>query len=471
MQEETNTNAAHEQQNVSALEHNYYEVGRELLSKPNLLGDLVELEAGNSILVFCNTPSDTDFVEVMLKKRGVSAQKLIGNVPQPKLERAIEQVKNKELSVIVLTDIAARNLDFSLFQAVINYSVPQDPETYIDRCGCSKPGAAIKKIATLVTALELANFHYLKKGLGFEPVQSNEPDQKALLAARINGLKAIAAKEPAVQDENLRQIVSLVLADSNKDDLITLLLHNTLSVLPALRSAANKQNEPSDDIDMDDRPERGSGRRRDSRDRDGREDRGNRSYGNRGDGGNRSRRSRSNYDDNNGSYEGLPRIDEDGELVGDDSGDSGDSGYRRHSRDRGDSRGGERGGRGGRSDRRSDAPLKKDARVYLGIGSQDQFSKDDLIKVLKETSTVEDSDIKHISIRGHYSFFDINDQKSDGVLEHLSNATGPNGKSYAASKAISINAVSAEDKEQNTGGDNQDADAYEEAPAEEHVDY
>ena len=78
------------------MEHIYYEVGTSLLAKPQALCDLVELESGHSCVVFCNSPSDADFADVILKKRGLASLKLIGYVPQIKLSKAIQQLQKKQ---------------------------------------------------------------------------------------------------------------------------------------------------------------------------------------------------------------------------------------------------------------------------------------------------------------------------------------------------------------------------------------
>jgi superfamily II DNA/RNA helicase len=54
------------------MEHIYFEVGTSLLAKPQALCDLVEYESGHSVIIFCNSPSDADFADVILKKRGVA---------------------------------------------------------------------------------------------------------------------------------------------------------------------------------------------------------------------------------------------------------------------------------------------------------------------------------------------------------------------------------------------------------------
>ena len=115
------------------MEHLYYEVGTSLLAKPQALCDILELEGGNTCIVFCNSPSDADFADVILKKRGIPSIKLVGYVPQIKLSKAIQQIQKKEVMALVLTDVAARGVPIEEFHVVVNYSVPTDPEVYFHR--------------------------------------------------------------------------------------------------------------------------------------------------------------------------------------------------------------------------------------------------------------------------------------------------------------------------------------------------
>jgi superfamily II DNA/RNA helicase len=99
---------------------------------------------------------------VILKKRGIPSIKLVGYVPQIKLSKAIQQVQKGEISALVLTDVAARGVPLEEFDVVVNYSVPTDPEVYFHRYA-TETECKTKKVVSLVAALDLSNFHYLKK--------------------------------------------------------------------------------------------------------------------------------------------------------------------------------------------------------------------------------------------------------------------------------------------------------------------
>ncbi|MCO6431553.1 MAG: DbpA RNA binding domain-containing protein [Deltaproteobacteria bacterium] len=422
MQEETTNTELPSQDKKGTVDHRHYEAGRELLAKPTLLGELVEIQAGVPILVYCNTPSDTDFVEVMLKKRGVSAQKLIGNVPAPRLQRAEEQVKSGEIQVIVLTDIAARSLDQSLFEVVINYSVPPDVDTYHIRSGRDNDAAAFSKVLTLVSPLELANFLSLKKTHGLDIPKGEQPSAEELEKAQTDNLAVKASKEQGAGEEKTRRLANLILTHEKRDEIVALLVHNSFTVIPGLRAAigkaeAEEEYDYDDDRGNSDRGERGD-RGRSRGERGGRQQRGSRDSFRRG-------RGRDDYGDQE-SYEGLPA----------DAYESGDEEVRDH----GNRSGGGRGLRK-RGQRGSSGPARKDTRVYLGAGLTQNLSKDGLLELIESRCDLPRSEIKHVSIRSNCAFFDLPEEQAEQVLEKLNSVGDFSGHPLMPKKAISINAV------------------------------
>lgn len=289
MQEEAITTGTPQQHPAPATEHIYYEVGRELLAKINALCDLIECAGLPKTIVFCNTPSDTDFVEVMLKKRGISAQKLIGNVPPVKLQKAIEQIGTGELSVLVVTDIAARGVNLGLFDLAFNYALSADADVYLDRSGLREGQTPVKRAICLINPLDIASFHFTKKGTGIEPEKRELPSAEELVDARAKVLGHQAARSAAGFSDQTKRLADLVMKEKDLKSIVTLLVHNTFETIPALRAAAAKieaQAEEEQAFGADDDDEFGSaGNRERSPGRGMRSDRGERSSGDgRGDG-------------------------------------------------------------------------------------------------------------------------------------------------------------------------------------------
>ena len=103
--------------------------------KRKLLYHLIRNESLNNVLVFTRTKHGADNVVKALKKNGVEAGAIHGDKSQGARQRVLEAFKNKELSVLVATDIAARGIDIESLPYVINFDLPNIPETYVHRIG------------------------------------------------------------------------------------------------------------------------------------------------------------------------------------------------------------------------------------------------------------------------------------------------------------------------------------------------
>src|SRR5210317_78552 len=102
--------------------------------KPSLLIHLLE-ELEGSVLVFGRTKHGCDKVVRILEKKGVSAAAIHGNKSQNARQKALKGFKDGTVRVLVATDIAARGIDISGLEHVVNYELPNIPETYVHRIG------------------------------------------------------------------------------------------------------------------------------------------------------------------------------------------------------------------------------------------------------------------------------------------------------------------------------------------------
>ncbi len=139
----------------------YFEVGER--DKFEALTRIIDIEPEFYGLVFCRTKSDVDRVANRLVERGYDAEGLHGDLSQFQRERVYKKFKSKHINILVATDVAARGLDVSNLSHVINYAIPQDPESYVHRIGrtgrAGKQGTAI----TFVTPAEYRSLLYIQR--------------------------------------------------------------------------------------------------------------------------------------------------------------------------------------------------------------------------------------------------------------------------------------------------------------------
>ncbi|MBN1685270.1 MAG: DEAD/DEAH box helicase [Spirochaetales bacterium] len=122
-----------EQLTVDEITQELYHVSRD--EKVNLLLGILKKEKPENALIFCNTKSGVYDLSERLNRNGYRSQYIIGDLPQKKRIRVIDQLKSGELSYLVATDVAARGLHVDDLALVVNYDLPEDPENYVHRIG------------------------------------------------------------------------------------------------------------------------------------------------------------------------------------------------------------------------------------------------------------------------------------------------------------------------------------------------
>ncbi|MBU1099103.1 MAG: DEAD/DEAH box helicase [Bacteroidetes bacterium] len=118
---------------VEAIKQSLYYVARP--DKKNLLIHLLKDPAIVSALVFTRTKHGADIVAKVLNKANILSEAIHGNKSQNARQRALNNFKEKKTRVLVATDIAARGIDIDELSHVINYEIPNIPETYVHRIG------------------------------------------------------------------------------------------------------------------------------------------------------------------------------------------------------------------------------------------------------------------------------------------------------------------------------------------------
>ena len=118
---------------IERIEQNIYHV--EAAGKRDLLVGILGDPALSRVLVFARTKHRTNRVAEHLGKRGISAEAIHGNKSQGARQRALKRFRAGEVRVLVATDIAARGIDVDGVTHVINYELPNEPESYVHRIG------------------------------------------------------------------------------------------------------------------------------------------------------------------------------------------------------------------------------------------------------------------------------------------------------------------------------------------------
>jgi superfamily II DNA/RNA helicase len=103
--------------------------------KSSLLADVLRSEPIDRALVFTRTKHGADRVVRHLVKAGLPAEAIHGNKSQGQRERALSSFRQGGIRILIATDIAARGIDVDGISHVVNFDIPNVPETYVHRIG------------------------------------------------------------------------------------------------------------------------------------------------------------------------------------------------------------------------------------------------------------------------------------------------------------------------------------------------
>lgn len=132
-------------------------------AKPILLAQILKQEQVNRALVFTRTKHGADKVVKGLERAGIPAHAIHGNKSQNHRERVLAAFRSGEIRTLVATDIAARGIDVDGISHVVNFDLPNIPETYVHRIGRTARAGADGVAISLCAGEEIAYLRDIEK--------------------------------------------------------------------------------------------------------------------------------------------------------------------------------------------------------------------------------------------------------------------------------------------------------------------
>jgi ATP-dependent RNA helicase DeaD len=139
----------------------YFEVPER--QKFETLSRLLDMESPELAIIFGRTKRRVDELSEALQKRGYSADGLHGDLSQNQRDAVMRKFRDGSIDVLVATDVAARGLDVSGVTHVINFDLPQDPESYVHRIGRTGRAGREGVAWTFVTPREIDHLHFIER--------------------------------------------------------------------------------------------------------------------------------------------------------------------------------------------------------------------------------------------------------------------------------------------------------------------
>ena len=196
-------------QSTSQADQIYYEVKES--DKVEALTRIIDRDPAFYGVVFCRTKLQCDEVAKKLSDRGYDAAALHGALSQKERENILKRMKEKRLSILVATDVAARGLDIQDLTHVINYSLPQDPEIYIHRVGRTGRAGRNGTAITFITPSEARKFSYIKRASKSDIRREEIPTASEVIESKkariLETLVEALKEEPAVDYYSLAEML------------------------------------------------------------------------------------------------------------------------------------------------------------------------------------------------------------------------------------------------------------------------
>lgn len=181
--------------------------------------------------VFCPTKIMTSDVAEKLVQRGYKASSLHGDMSQAQRNKVLSQFKKEQIRILVATDVAARGIDISDVTHVINYTLPEDQESYVHRIGrtgrAGKEGTAI----TFINRNELFQLYRLAKKFNVELEPCDVPSVNDVADKNMQKIAELCAALPTVDSVPFGVRIKEALAGLSTEDREKLLVSTVSKAL------------------------------------------------------------------------------------------------------------------------------------------------------------------------------------------------------------------------------------------------
>jgi ATP-dependent RNA helicase DeaD len=344
------------------IEQIYFEVSQS--DKFEALFRIIDVEESFYGLVFCRTKLDADDISHKLTNRGCRAEALHGDISQGQREKILQKFRDKKLTVLVATDVAARGIDIDNLTHVINYSLPQDPESYVHRIGrtgrAGKSGTAI----TLITPSEYRKLIGIQKMANTTITKQSIPNVQDVINSKKQRIKSTIAEIIANGDfADLEEIAEEILMNPDHSSELS----DPKVVLAALLKLAFKDELNEKSYSEISEVRKGGDRQSNNRDRGNRD--GNRDF---------NRRDRDDHDD-----------------------------YRP-----------------GGNNKRGYVDRKGTARLFIAKGKNDGMDPRKLVEFIQKESGVDQRKIDDVKVLDGFSFFAAPFEDAERILASFQRGSG-----------------------------------------------
>ena len=210
MEQPLEVSIGHKNQTNENIEHIYFTVSDR--DRYSAVKRLIDFNPNIYGLIFCRTRRETAAVAEKLGKEGYSAEPLHGDLSQAQRDQVMRRFRNKDIQILVATDVAARGIDVDDITHVINYNLPDEIENYTHRSGRTARAGKHGESMVLVTPRESYKIKAIEKKIRTEFTKGQIPNAKEICEIQLMKLVDNVITTP-VKENDIAEFLPLVMEE------------------------------------------------------------------------------------------------------------------------------------------------------------------------------------------------------------------------------------------------------------------
>jgi superfamily II DNA/RNA helicase len=131
----------------------------------------------NSVIIFCSTKEAVKKLDQAFQKAGLPARAFHSDLEQAEREEILRGFKNKQITILIGTDVLSRGIDVEGISLVINWDVPPDPEDYVHRVGRTARAETTGTAVTFINERDQRKFQSIERLIGSEIIKLAVPEE------------------------------------------------------------------------------------------------------------------------------------------------------------------------------------------------------------------------------------------------------------------------------------------------------
>ena len=239
---------------ADTVKHIYYVITKS--KRYDIIRNIIDMNKEIYTIIFCRTRRETNDISNNLIKDNYSAKVLNGDLSQGERDQVMRQFREKNINILVATDVASRGIDVNDLSHIINYNLPDDPEVYVHRSGrtgrAGKEGLSI----ALVSKREYRRLKEIEKLSKISFIQNQLPTDADVFKSQIEFFtdKMINLPVPDQKEKVIFEDFYNKLASFTKEEIIGKIISLNIQTNKNIKNSTDNKKEPKTETSYAENP-------------------------------------------------------------------------------------------------------------------------------------------------------------------------------------------------------------------------